>query len=304
MIGAATTLGELVEAGAGELRRAAGDDARANARRDASLLLGSVLGLDRAAVLSRSERAVTPAEADRYRELVRRRAAGTPLQLLLGESVFHDVTIAVEHGVFIPRPETELLVDEAIAAVERLLDSRGGEVRAVDLCTGAGAVAVAVAWKFRDVPRVRVHAGDTSAAAVELARRNAVAAGVAVDVRRSDLLAAFKDLEGAADVLTANPPYIAPEEMAALPVEVRLGDPADALLDPEGGTGFHRRIAEQGQTFLRPGGLLALEIGWRQGAEAAGILTAAGYEDVAVLPDLAGRDRIVRGRRPSSTPSW
>jgi release factor glutamine methyltransferase len=296
------TLGGLVESGAAELRRSGSESARTWARRDASILAGAALGLGRAALLSFPERAVGREDADRYRELVRRRAEGMPLQRLLGRAEFHDVTLTIEPGVFIPRPETELLVDLAVAGIGRLLAARAGDVRVLDLCTGTGAVAVAVASAFRDERRVRVHAGDTSPAAVELARRNAAAEDVTVDVRRSDLFAEFDDV-GPLDVVLANPPYIAPSEMAELPVEVRLGDPADALLDPEGGTGFHRRIAEEGRGRIAADGLLAMEIGCRQGAEAAGILTAAGYEDVDVVPDLAGRDRIVRGRRPSSTPS-
>jgi release factor glutamine methyltransferase len=138
---------------------------------------------------------------------------------------------------------------------------------------------------------------------VRLARRNAERNGVTVDVRRSDLFSAFADLEGSVDVLVANPPYIAPEERGTLPVEVRLGDPEEALFDPEGGTGFHRRIADRGRDFLRPGGTIALEIGERQGDEVRARLEELGYRDVAVLPDLAGRCRVVRGRRPTSTPS-
>jgi release factor glutamine methyltransferase len=303
--GTRRTLGELLDAGAGELRRGHGS-AREDPRREASLLLGSVLGLDQGEILSRPERPVEPGEAERYRDLVRRRARGRPLQLLLGVTGFHDVTLAVEPGVFIPRPETELLVEQAVAEIRRLLDRRpgGGDRHVLDLCTGTGAVAVAVAWSLRDAAGVRVHAGDSNPAAVDLARKNADRAGVTVDVRFSDLGSAFADLDDAIDVLVANPPYIPPEESDSLPPEVRLGDPAEALFDPEGGTGFHRRIAGQGRSSLRAGGLLALEIGWSQGAEAAAILGAAGYEDVAVLPDLAGRDRVVRGRRPSSTPSW
>jgi release factor glutamine methyltransferase len=185
----------------------------------------------------------------------------------------------------------------------RLAADRDSGITVLDLCTGTGAVAVALAHRFRKEPRVRVHAGDWSLRAVRLARRNSERNGVALDVRRSDLFSAFADLEGRVDVLVANPPYLAPEERGMLPVEVRLGDPEEALFDPEGGTGFHRRIAERGRAFLRPGGTIALEIGERQGDEVRARLEELGYRDVTVLPDLAGRCRVVRGRRPTSTPS-
>lgn len=308
MTRAARTLRELVDAGAGELRWADGC-AREDPRREASLLLQAAVGLDRSQLIVQSDHAPAPGEEARYWEMVRRRARGLPLQLLLGQTGFHDVTLALEPGVFIPRPETELLVEHAGEEIERVLrgsDAAGASaavVRALDLCTGSGAVAVALAWRFREESRVRVYAGDWSPRAVRLARRNAERNDVEVDVRRSDLFSALADLEAGVNVIVANPPYISPAERDALPLEVRVGDPADALFDPDGGTGFHRRIARRGRDFLRPGGLLALEIGERQGAEVVAALRELGYEETDVLPDLAGKDRIVRGRRPTSTPS-
>jgi release factor glutamine methyltransferase len=301
---AARTLRELVEAGAGELKWSEGG-ARENPRREASLLLQAAVGLDRAQMVTHGDQAAAPGAAARYWEMVRRRARGLPLQLLVGHSGFHDVTLSVEPGVFIPRPETERLVEEGARSVEAALASAAADPRVtvLDLCTGTGAVAVALAHRFRAEERVSVYAGDWSLRAVRLARRNAENNEAAVDARRSDLFSAFADLEGRVDVLVANPPYIAPDERESLPVEVRLGDPEDALFDPDGGTGFHRRIAARGRDFLRGGGTLAVEIGERQGDEVSGLLRELGYEDVAVLRDLAGRDRVVRGRRPRSTPS-
>ncbi|NNE44889.1 MAG: methyltransferase, partial [Gemmatimonadetes bacterium] len=159
------------------------------------------------------------------------------------------------------------------------------------------------AWHFRAESRVRVSAGDWNPRAVRLARRNAESNAVSVEVRRSNLFSAFAGYEGTVDVLVSNPPYIHPEEEDSLPLEVRLGDPSDALFDPDGGTGFHRRIAERGRDFLRPGGFLAMEMGDQQGESVSRVLQDAGYEEVAVLPDLNRRDRIVTGRRPKSTPS-
>jgi release factor glutamine methyltransferase len=301
------TLRELLEAGARELQWSE-SAARENPVLEASALLMAAVGCERSHLVTHGGEFAPTRETERFWNLVNRRATGVPLQLLLGEAAFHDVMLRVEHGVFIPRPETELLVDEAIAAVEeRLLEGRGARV--LDLCTGTGAVAIAVAVRFRERENVRFLAADWNPQAVRLARRNAEDNGVGeiVEVRRSNLFSALADHERRIDVLVSNPPYVEPSTSEELPVEVRLGDPKDALFDPEGGTGFHRRIARRGRDFLVAGGLLAMEIGATQGNAAAAILEAAGYGGVRVLPDLAGRDRVVRGtwagEERRSTPS-
>jgi release factor glutamine methyltransferase len=152
---------------------------------------------------------------------------------------------------------------------------------------------------------VHVFAGDVDPAAVDLARRNAQSCGVAasLEIRASDLAESFADLDGRVDVLVANPPYIDPAHADSLPVDVRFGDPPRALYDPEGGVGFHRRIARAGRRLLRAGGSLFLEIGDDQGIQARRILADEGYEAVRILPDLAGRDRVACGRVESSTRS-
>lgn len=290
-----STLRELVEAGARELQWSE-SAARENPRGEASALLMAAVGCERSHLVTHGGEFAPTREAERFWSLVSQRATGVPLQLLLGETGFHAVTLRVERGVFIPRPETELLVEEAIAAVgERLKEGRGARV--LDLCTGTGAVAIAVAARFREWEDVRVLAADWNPQAVRLARRNAEDNGVGrmVEVRRSNLFSALADQERRLHVLVSNPPYVEPATSEALPVEVRLGDPKDALFDPDGGTGFHRRIARRGRDFLVAGGVLAMEIGATQGNAVAVILAESGYADVRVLPDLAGRDRVVRG---------
>jgi release factor glutamine methyltransferase len=295
-------VGELVEAGANKLELGEGSG-RENPRREASLLLESAAGLERDQILKAPDHVLDLDETLCFWEMVEQRARGVPLQLLVGGTGFHDVELKVAPGVFIPRPETELLVDLAKEIVEERLDGGPGggrrTVTVLDLCTGTGAIAVALSASLQSRPGVRVHAGDWNPAAVRLARQNARRNGVEglVDVRRSNLFSAFADLEGRVDVLVSNPPYVSIGESEKLPVEVRLGDPHDALFDPEGGTGFHRRIARRGRDFLRPGGVLLLEIGATQGEEVRAILCGLGYDRVRVLEDLAGRDRFVCGER-------
>ncbi|GJM44640.1 MAG: release factor glutamine methyltransferase [Gemmatimonadota bacterium] len=302
------TLKELVDAGAQRLVEAAGD-ARENPRHEARLLMQAAVGLDRGRMIVQSDEPIGQAEMARFWDMVGDRSRGVPLQLIVGETAFHNVTLQVEDGVFIPRPETELLVEEVVNAArqrgrEQPRDGRPGGVQILDLCTGTGAVAVAAAAALRDERRVAVSAGDWNPRAVRVARRNARRNHVDVDVRRSDLFSAFAQLEGSVDVLASNPPYIAPSEAESLSLEVRLGDPKEALFDPEGGTGFHRRIARRGRAFLRAGGTLILEMGETQGAEVMALVEEAGYTEVRTLPDLAGRDRFVRAVWPGGENQW
>lgn len=293
----------LVSYGASRLvasASSAAEDPRGEARR----LLGIATGHPSADLWLRAEEPVWWAARSRFLDLVARRAEGVPLQWLAGEAGFHDVVIAVEPGVFVPRPETELLVEEALQAiaVRRRGDAQNG-VRVLDVGTGSGAIAVAIAAAERG-RHTEVYAGDVDARAVRIARANAARSGVHVDVRCSDLFGAFADLAGTVDVVVSNPPYISPSDGERLPIEVRGFDPPGALFDPDGGTGFHRRIAASARAFLRPGGTLILEIGATQGREVAGMLVEAGYVDVSVVPDLAGRDRMTRGLWEGKGSAW
>ena len=275
---------------------------------EARRLLAIATGLDAADLLLRADEPVWWSARNRFLDLVTQRADGVPLQLLEGETGFHDVVLRVEAGVFVPRPETEMLVEEALQV---LAEQRRREPdlspRVLDLGTGSGAVAVAIAAAERG-RAMHVFAGDVDPLAVRVARANAARCEVDVDVRRSDLFESFAELAAGVDVVVSNPPYVSPSELTQLPIEVRGFDPPCALFDPEGGTGFHRRIAAAARGFLRPGGTLLLEIGETQAAEVAGMLAEAGYTDVRVSQDLAGRDRVVRGlwegRGSAWTPSY
>jgi release factor glutamine methyltransferase len=295
---AVRSLGDLLEEGTVALRSGRGSS-REEPRRESWLLLRAATGMKAAELLANRQDPARDPDAARFREWVDARARGVPLQHLVGWTEFHEIALRIEPGVFIPRPETELLVEEAIR------EAHPGAC-ILDVCTGTGAVALAIghALAVKKVP-ARVFAGDQNATAVDLARRNARSLGLEgrVEVRPSDLCDSFGDLAGKIDVLVANPPYIDPSCANSLPFEVRFGDPPHALFDPEGGTGFHRRIADQARALLKNGGALLLEIGEDQGARVAQILHHLGYEDVRILPDLTGRNRIARGRWSSSMPS-
>ena len=256
-------------------------------RATAEALLMHFLGTDRAGLYARTD-GLDTATARLYGRALCQRCSGTPLQHLTGEQQFMDLTLAVSPGVFVPRPETEGLVEAALVAIEAV--GTPAPV-VVDVGTGTGAVALAIK---RLRPDARVLATDVSEAAVTLAAQNAARHGLDVEVHQGDLLSPLPaDLRGRLDLLVSNPPYVAREEYEALPEEVRA-EPYEALV---GGTRVHERLVELAPAWLVPGGWLVVEIGADQGAPVQALFEAR-LDDVEVLPDLAGRDRVVRGRTP------
>jgi len=264
-------------------------------RVSAERLLADVLGLTRIEIFMQHDRPVLGAELDRYRDLVRRRAGGEPLQHILGETEFFGRPFKVEPGVFIPRPETERLVEIA-ASLLAPGDRNLLEPVAVEVGTGTGIVAVSLAL---EVPRLAVWATDVDPAAADLARRNAHRHGVegrvtVLEGSRFDPLPAR--LKGAVDLLVSNPPYVRTAEIEELQVEVRAHDPRAALDGGADGLVFYRALASGLGAWLRPGGAVAVEIGADQGEQVPPILAASGVQELAVHKDYAGRDRVVTGR--------
>jgi release factor glutamine methyltransferase len=252
----------------------------------AEALMMQVLDVDRPALYAR-EQGLSSAEARAYGRALCLRCIGTPLQHLTGEQGFRHLVLTVRPGVFIPRPETEVLVD---VALELLAGAASPCV--VDLCTGSGAVALAIA---DERPGARVIATDVSQAAVALARENAERLGLAVDVRAGDLFEPLsKECRGQVDLVVANPPYLSIEHAPDLPPEVRA-DPPQALF---GELEVTSRLLTEAIAWLRPGGALAIECDERAAAAVAAAARDAGFEEVLVRRDLNGRDRVVGARRP------
>jgi release factor glutamine methyltransferase len=252
-------------------------------RETAEALLQYFLKTDRAGLYARTD-GLDTRSAKLFGRALCQRCHGVPLQYLTGEQQFRDLVLGVAPGVFVPRPETEILVERAL----EVLDGRRASV-VVDVGTGTGAVALAIK---RDRPDAAAFATDVSEEAVAVARANASRLALDVEVRHGDLLDPLPaELLGTVDAIVSNPPYVTEEEYADLPDEVRA-EPYEALV---GGTDVHRRLADEAPTWLRPGGWLVMEIGALQGDEVADLL-ADRFEEVEVLPDLSGRDRVVRGR--------
>lgn len=263
----------------------------ASARLDAELLLAEVLATDRVGVYLRFDRPLGRVEVDAYRALIRRRGEGEPVAHLTGRREFWSRSFTVTPDVLVPRPETELVVERALAWVGDT-GARDRALRVLDLGTGSGAIAVALAG---ELPHAAVIAVDLSPAAAAIAERNADAAGVATRVRVvvSDWTAALP-ADARFDLVVANPPYVRSGDLATLPPEVRR-DPVLALDGGADGLEAYRRIAVEAARVVDPGGALFCEVGAGQAPEVAALLEAAGFEDVATFADLAGIARVVGG---------
>jgi len=252
-------------------------------RETAEALLQYFLRTDRAGLYARAE-GLDTRTAKLYGRALCQRCHGVPLQYLTGEQQFLDLVLGVAPGVFVPRPETEALVERSLEVLEE-----DEEHVVADVGTGTGAVALAIK---RRRPNASVYATDISEDAVAVARANASRHALDITVLRGDLLSPLpQELRGTLGLVVSNPPYVTHEEYETLPEEVKA-EPYDALV---GGTDVHRRLAESAPEWLSPGGWLVVEIGTAQGNELRRTF-AERFEGVEVLPDLAGRDRVVRAR--------
>ena len=275
---------DLLHEAAGQLRRAG----VASPEHDAAELLAHVLGTTRGNLALVEE--VAPSAVAEYAGLVARRAAREPLQHLTGVAWFRHVELAVGPGVFVPRPETELLAGWAIDHLVATGASDGAVV--VDLCTGSGAVAKAVK---DEVPGADVHAVELSEDALAWAERNL--AGTGVDLRQGDFATAFDDLAGTVDVITCNPPYVPLEAWESVAPEARDHDPHLALFSGDDGLDAIRVLAERAAVLLRPGGVVGFEHADVQGESAPAVFAATGrWADVRDHADLAGRPRFTTAR--------
>ncbi len=247
-----------------------------------------MLETDRVGVYLRFDRPLVPVEVDAYRTLIRRRGDGEPVAHLTGRREFWSQTFAITPDVLIPRPETELVVERALAVA----GPRDRPLRILDLGTGSGALAVALAV---ELPAALVTAVDCSEAAVAIARRNAATAGVAerVEAVVSDWTAAL-DPTTRFDLVVGNPPYVPSDALAALAPEVRR-EPRLALDGGVDGLDAYRRLVPAASRMLRPGGTVLLEVGAGQAAAVAALLAAAGLVEIGRHADLAGIERVVTG---------
>jgi release factor glutamine methyltransferase len=258
-----------------------------NGRLDAELLLAEVLQLDRVGLYLNYDRPLQADELVAYRGLVGRRSRREPLQYILGRAEFWSLTFAVGPSVLIPRPDTEVLVEEALRRVK-------ADGTILDVGTGSGAIAVALA---HELPAARLIGIDISASALQVAAENARHQGVAerVELRQVDLACLPP---GPFDLIVANPPYIPTQDLAGLMPEVRDYEPSSALAGGTDGLDCYRLLAGQAIDRLLPGGWLLVEVGIGQAAAVREFFIAAGLREGFCHNDLSGIPRVVGGRSP------
>lgn len=280
----------LLRQGERLLRRRAKPDPCEDAGTDAFLLMEKATGLTRTDYPLKKDQPYPPQERAEYLALLRRRAAGEPVQYLLGEWDFMGLTFAVGPGVLIPRPETELLAETAIACLQGRQ-----KPRVLELCGGSGCIAIAVA---KALPQAEITVLELSGDAMSYLQKNIARHGVKnVTAVQGDALSPPQTIAGRYDAILSNPPYIARSELPTLQREVRR-EPAMALDGGADGLDFYRGFNGIYPKMLTDGGLLLYEIGEEQGDAVAALLREAGLERVSVLRDLYGLPRDVLGYAP------
>jgi release factor glutamine methyltransferase len=265
-----------------------------NARRNAEWMLCHTLGCSMLDLYVRSRTLIDDVHVRTYWESIERRARREPLQYILGSTEFMSLPFDVRPGVFVPRPETEILVEHA----EQLLRSYPlhRSLTVLDMCCGAGIIGVSLAHR---IANLGVTAIDLSGHAVALTGHNADKNDVAprIQLCEGEALTFLRLILVKYTAILCNPPYIATSELAALPREVREHEPREALDGGPDGLEFYRRAIPLIGPRLADDGFVMFEIGDTQGEAVAGMLRDAGFAHVYVTPDLSGRDRVVTGRR-------
>lgn len=252
---------------------------------DAKLLVGHALGLDALGLFSRENDPVSADDLAAVEALLTRRLSGLSVARIIGHKQFYGLEFALSPATLEPRPDTELLVDLAIASI-------GSGGRLLDMGTGTGCIPIAVLANRPDVTAI---ATDLNPAAINMARTNAASNGVAerLGFRAGDWFGALSPADGRFDLIASNPPYIASHVVEKLQPEVRDFDPRLALDGGPDGLAPYRIIAAEAVDWLTPTGMVLVEIGYDQGEDVSALFRAAGYADVSVHKDLAGLDRVV-----------
>ncbi|MGN0336305.1 MAG: peptide chain release factor N(5)-glutamine methyltransferase [Lachnospiraceae bacterium] len=254
-----------------------------DAKIDAWLLLEMVAKIDRSFYFTHINEEVEPEVLTEYERVLEKRAEHVPLQYITGEQEFMGMTFKVNSNVLIPRQDTETLVEETLKVIEP-------QMEVLDLCTGSGCILLSI---LKNAPTVRGTGSDVSKQALLVAKENAKLHDLEAEWVRGNL---FDNVSGSYDVIVSNPPYIAQAEIPRLMPEVAQFEPIQALDGGVDGLDFYRKITEEAPQYLKENGYLFFEIGYDQGQEVQRLMREAGFADVAVIKDLAGNDRVVKGQ--------
>jgi len=262
-----------------------------SARLDAEVLLAFYLKCDRLEFLKNPEMTLKEKQIAGYRKLITRRLQWEPVAYITGRKAFWTFSLEVSKDVLIPRPDTEIIVEEALDICRK---DDAAEINILDIGTGSGAIALALA---KEINNAHVVATDISAAALVLAKKNARSLKLddKIDFRQGDL---FAPVEEVFDVIVCNPPYIPEDEYQELPAGVKDYEPRIALLAGENGLEFYKKLIYQAPDYLKKNGWLLLEIGAKQDTAVCGLTEeTGGYDSIAMRRDYAGLPRVVRARR-------
>ena len=254
-----------------------------DAKIDAWLLLEMVAKIDRSFYFTHINEEVEPEVLTEYERVLEKRAEHVPLQYITGEQEFMGMTFKVNSNVLIPRQDTETLVEDTLKVIEP-------QMEVLDLCTGSGCILLSI---LKNAPTVRGTGSDVSKQALLVAKENAKLHDLEAEWVRGNL---FDNVSGSYDVIVSNPPYIAQAEIPRLMPEVAQFEPIQALDGGVDGLDFYRKITEEAPQYLKENGYLFFEIGYDQGQEVQRLMCEAGFTDVAVIKDLAGNDRVVKGQ--------
>ena len=263
------------------------DAGLAEARREAGGLLQHVIGRDRTFVLSHPEQQLTEDQLQTFQELIKRRAAGEPLQYLTAQQSFFGLEFEVTAGVLIPRPETELLVELALETIQ------GTQApRICDVGTGSGCIAISLLHERKDAHAIAI---DISAAAIEIAKRNAVRHQVESRLTfvHANCFSSLSQAEFSFDLIVSNPPYLAEDDFPGLQREVKDHEPREALAGGPDGLDVVRRLLSESDSFLKPGGHLLIEIGFNQASAVQSLIEEREWLGKGIKPDLQGIPRVV-----------
>ncbi len=265
-----------------------------SARLDAEVLLSFFLGKDRLEFLKNPEMPISKLQMVSFKKIVARRLQGEPVAYITGRKEFWSLPLEVNKDVLIPRPDTEILVEEALDICRK---SAYPKMKIIDIGTGSGAIAIALA---KEMPQAQIVATDISAVALRVARKNALNLGLenTIDFRRSDL---FDSVDDFFDIIVCNPPYISAQDYEKLPAGVKAFEPREALLAGESGMEFYEKLVYQARNNFKKNGWLLLEIGATQEKSVRKIIEDSGiYDNIGMRRDYAGLPRVIRARRKIS----
>lgn len=265
-----------------------------SSRLDAEVLLSFSLGCDRLEFYKNPDMTISETQLSAFRNFIDRRSRWEPVAYITGRKEFWTFVLAVNNYVLIPRPDTEVIVEETIDICRKI---NSPEIKILDIGTGSGAIALALA---SEITGAKIVATDISEASLNLAQKNAAALGLKekIDFRQGNL---FEPVDSIFDIIVCNPPYIAAEEYEKLPAGVKDYEPREALLAGKSGLEFYEKLIYQAAGFLKKNGWLLLEIGAKQEAGVCGIMEAACfYESIEMRRDYAGLPRVIKARRKIS----